>query len=60
MVGLTRAASRTGRHPALWNRASGVVICKPGKDENRNLKAYSSISLLSCIGKVVEKLAVEL
>jgi len=28
---LTRAAIRTGRQPAVWKRASGVVIRKPGK-----------------------------
>ena len=26
IVGLTKAAVRTGRHPAVWKRASGVVI----------------------------------
>jgi hypothetical protein len=60
IVRLTRAAIRTGRHPAVWKRASGVVIRKPGKDDCTKLKAYRSISLLSCMGKVVEKVAVEL
>jgi hypothetical protein len=56
----TKAAIRTGRHPAVWNRASGVVIRKPGKDDYTQLKAYRSISLLSCMGKVVEKVVAEL
>ena len=60
MVRLTRGAIRTGRHPAVWKQASGVVIRKPGKDDYTMLKAYRSISLLSCIGKVVEKVAAEL
>jgi len=59
-VRLTRGAIRTGRHPAVWKRASGVVIRKPGKDNYTKLKAYRSISLLSCMGKVVEKVAAEL
>jgi len=49
-----------GRHPALWKRASSVVICKPGKDSYIELKAYRSISLLSCMGTVVEEVAAEL
>jgi len=60
VVRLTRAAIRTGRHPAVWKRASGVVIRKPGKDDYTQLKAYRSISLLSCMGKVVEKVVAEL
>jgi len=59
-VRLTRAAIRTGRHPAVWKRASAVVIRKPGKADYTKLKAYRSISLLSCMGKVVEKVAAEL
>jgi hypothetical protein len=60
IVRLTRAAFRTGRHPAVWKRASGVVIRKPGNDAYSKLRAYGSISLLSCMGKVVEKLTTEL
>jgi len=60
IVRLTRAAIRMGRHPAVWKRASGVVIRKPGKDDNTKLKAYWSILLFSCMGKVLEKVAVQL
>jgi len=56
----TKAAIRTGRHPSVWKRASGVVIRKPGKDHYTQLKAYRSISLLRCMGKVVEKVVAEL
>jgi hypothetical protein len=37
-----------------------VVIPKPRKDDYTKLKAYRSISLFSCMGKVVEKVAAEL
>ena len=37
-----------------------MVIRKPGKDDYTKLKAYRSISLLSCMGKVVENVAAEL
>jgi len=60
IVRVTRAAIRMGRHPAVWKRARGVVIRKPGKDDYTKLKAYRSILLLSCMGKVVEKVATEL
>jgi hypothetical protein len=60
IVRLTTAGSRTGRHPAVWKWRSGVVIPKRAKDNYTKLKAYRSISLLSCMGKVVEKVAAEL
>ena len=56
----TNTAIRTGRHPVVWKRASRVVIRKAGKDHYTQLKAYRSISLLSCMGKVVETVITEL
>jgi hypothetical protein len=55
-----KAIVQTGQHPALWQRASGIVIHKPGMDDYIKLKAYCSILLLSCIGKVVQKVVAEL
>jgi len=60
IVGQTKAAVGTGRHPAAWKRASRVVIRKPGKEDFTKLKSYETISLLSCMGKVVEKVVAEL
>ena len=57
---LTKAAISTGRHPAVWKRASGLVIRKPGKDDYTQLKSNPSISLLSCMGKVIENVVTEL
>jgi hypothetical protein len=51
IVRLMRAAIRTGRHPAIWKRACGVVITKPGQDDYTKLNAYRCISQLSCMGK---------
>jgi len=59
IVRLTKGAIQTGRHPSVWKRASGAVIRKPGKDDYTQLKAYRSISLLSCMGKVVEIVVAE-
>jgi len=41
-------------------RASGVVIPKPGREDYTQLKVYRYISMLSCMGKVVEKVVAEL
>jgi len=57
---IAKAVVRTGLHTMVWKWASGVVICKPGLDDYTNLKAYSFIAQLSCIGKVVEKVVAEL
>jgi len=53
------AAIRTGRQPVVWKQPSGVAIRKPGKDYYTKLKVYRSISLLSCIRKVLEKVTAE-
>ena len=50
IVRMTRTAIRMGRHPAIWKRASGVLIHKPGKDNYTKLKAYRSLLLRSCMG----------
>jgi hypothetical protein len=60
IVELAKGAVPTGLHPAVWMWASGVVIRNPGKDDYTKLKAYRSISLLRCMGKVVEKVVAEL
>jgi hypothetical protein len=59
-VGLTKVAIRTGRHTAAWKLARGVVIHKHGKDNYTKLKAYHSMSLLSWMRKVLEKVVTEL
>ena len=43
-----------------WKRASGVVIRKPGKDDYTKLKAYRTISLLSCMGIVMGKVVADM
>jgi hypothetical protein len=60
IVDLAKPTIRTARHPAVWKRASGVMIRKPGKDDHTKLKAYRTISLLSCMGNVVKKVVAEL
>jgi len=59
IVRLMRAAIPVGRHQVIWKQASWVVFPKPGKDDDTKLKAYSSISLPSCMGKVGEIVVAE-
>ena len=54
------AHTHVTEYPVVRKRASGLVIHKHGKDDYTKLKAYRSISLLSCMGKVVEKVVTEL
>jgi Reverse transcriptase (RNA-dependent DNA polymerase) len=51
---LFNAALRLGIHP--WTEAKVVVIPKPGKTDYSVPKSYCPISLLKCIGKVLEKI----
>ena len=51
---------RLGIHPAAWKTARGVAIPKPGKSDYGLAKAYRVTSLLSCLGKMVEKVAATL
>jgi hypothetical protein len=60
IVRLARAVLRTGRFLAVWKWGSGVVIQNPGTDDYTTLMASLSISLFTCMGKVVEKVAAEL
>ena len=57
IVALVRAHIRLGFHPEHWKTARGITIPKPGKDDYSLAKAYRVISLLDCLGKVVEKVA---
>jgi len=49
-----------GHHPAVWIHGSRVLIRKPGKDDYTKPKSYRTISLLSCMGQVVENVVTEL
>ena len=48
---------RAGVHCQIWKGAKGVVIPKPGKEDYSLCKSYRVISLLSCLGKVLERVA---
>ncbi|EED18393.1 reverse transcriptase, putative [Talaromyces stipitatus ATCC 10500] len=60
VVSLTRQCLRLGIHPRVWKTAKGVLLRKNGKTNYTLASAYRVISLLKCLGKVIEKLVAEL
>ena len=53
---LVRKCLEAGYHPKAWRRAIVVVLRKPGKPDYSNLRAYRLITLLECLGKILEKI----
>lgn len=49
-------AIRLQYHPEKWRHAKGVLLEKPNKRDCSLVKSYRVISLLNCLGKIVEKL----
>ena len=45
-----------GYHPRCWKQATGVILKKLGKPDYSAPKAYRVISLLNCLGKVLERM----
>ncbi|EED15961.1 reverse transcriptase, putative [Talaromyces stipitatus ATCC 10500] len=60
VVSLTRQCLRLGIHLCVWKTAKGVLLRKNGKTNYTLASAYRVISLLKCLGKVIEKIAAEL
>ena len=54
---LIKTHFRLGIHLRQCKTARGVTIPKPGKDDYGLAKSYRVISLLNCLGKMVEKVA---
>jgi retron-type reverse transcriptase len=55
IVALIQGCVRTGYHPCTWKTAKSILLRKQGKPTYTIAKAYRVISLLSCLGKVVER-----
>ena len=43
-------------HPKCWRKGIGVVFPKPKKEDYSNPKSYRVITLLNCLGKVLEQI----
>jgi len=57
VVQIVKTSFRLEIHPRAWKEAKGVVILKPNKPDYGIAKAYRVITLLNCLGKLVEKVA---
>jgi hypothetical protein len=55
IVVLVQGCIRTGYQPYTWKTAKGILLRKHDKPTYTIAKAYRVISLLSCLGKVVER-----
>jgi hypothetical protein len=42
-----------------WQRLKGILLRKPNKPDYSAVEAYRVISLLNCLGKVIEKIAAD-
>ena len=54
---LIRTHIRLDMHLRQWKTTRGVTNPKPGKNDYSLAKSYRAISLLNCLGKMVEKVA---
>ena len=55
IASMVQQTIRLGYHPKRWKRARGILLEKLGKRDFGLVRSYRVISLLNCLGKVVEK-----
>jgi hypothetical protein len=60
IMDLLKACLNTGHHPRLWKEAVVCVIPKPGRADYTLAKNFRPISLLECLGKLLEKVITKL
>lgn len=59
ITAIVKNAVRLHYHPKSWKRAQGILLEKGNKRDKSLVKSYRVISLLNCMGKLVEKLIAE-
>jgi hypothetical protein len=57
---LLKACLKAGHHPRIWKEATVCVIPKPGRTDYTLAKNFRPISLLECLGKLLEKVVAKL
>jgi hypothetical protein len=57
ITALVSQCLRLGHHAGEWKVAKGICIPKLGEKSYDQAKSYRVISLLSCLGKLIEKVA---
>jgi ribonuclease HI len=53
---LIKKSLASGYHPKLWRKATAVALRKPNKPDYSKPRAYRLITLLECLGKLLEKI----
>lgn len=56
LCSLFNSCFKLGFFPKTWRNAITIIIRKNGKDDYSNPNAYRPIALLSCLGKILEKI----
>ena len=59
MTQIVQQAVRLEYHPQKWKQACGILLKKVEKRDLTLVKSYRVISLLNCMGKLVEKVIAE-
>jgi hypothetical protein len=60
MMDLFEACLKAGHHPRPWKEAVVCVIPKPNRADYTLAKNFRPISLLECLGKLLEKVIAQL
>ena len=60
LTGLLEACLKAGHHPRRWKEAVVCVIPKPNRADYTLAKNFRPISLLECLGKLLEKVVAKL
>ena len=60
LTSLLQACLKAGHHPHLWKEAVVCVIPKPNRADYTLAKNFRPISLLECLGKLLEKVVAKL
>lgn len=56
---LVQHVIRLGYHPYEWKKARGILLEKGGRPDFSLVRSYRVISLLNCMGQIVEKVVAE-
>lgn len=59
ITSMVQQVIRLGCYPKAWKRAWGILLEKGGKRDFGLVRSYRVISLLNCMGKVLEKAVAE-
>jgi hypothetical protein len=60
VVALIKQCVQLGIYLQVRKTAQEILLCKPDKPDYTQIKVYWMISLLNCLGKVVEKIVADI